>query len=311
MNRTTSLTNPGLICFLACPTCGSDLLEDEGSLKCICCGREYGVKNGIPLLYPENMDTDHLREEENLAKVMKRPRLSRKDQFSLDQWKASKQEFWRIVGNNIGVAPKSFVNIGCGYDSYSSDFEKAGYVFVNFDIVYDMLYALQEGLGARSCVAGDLNSLPFKKNSFDYVVCIDVIHHESDKIPILLESFRDLLKPGGILFLEDLNAWGMFQFTKSMLPKPLHRLLRSIYHHLKSSTYKPANYEFPTSVWQVKKTLEELGFCSIRVHPSKAYPSISPASYRVYEFFSRVERVRKYHNYHYMLSGKAPQRLQP
>lgn len=300
----TSLTNPALICLLACPTCGSDLLEDAGSLKCTHCGREYKVKNGIPLLYPDNMNIDHLRGEENLAKMMKRPRLSKKDKFSLAQWEISKQEFWEMVGSNIDVAPKSFINIGCGYDSYFSSFEKAGYVFINFDIVYDMLYALQESLGARSCVAGDLNSLPFKKNSFDYVVCIDVIHHESDKIPILLESFRDLLKPGGILFLEDLNAWGVFQFAKSMLPKPLHRLLRSVYHQLKRSTHRPADYEFPTSVWQVKSALEELGFCSIGVHPGKAYPSIGPASYRVYKFFGRFEWVRKYHNYHYMLSAK-------
>jgi len=306
----TNLTNPQLLYFLACPTCGSELFEAEDSLTCTYCGKEYKVKTGIPLLYPDNMDLEHLRREEDLAKMMKRPRLSRKDRFSSDQWKDSKREFWGMVRDNIAAPPGSFINVGCGYDTHFGDFEQAGYTFVNFDIVYHTLYDLQRNFGARSCAAGDINSLPFKKNSFDYVVCIDVIHHENDKLPVLLESFRNLLKPGGILFLEDLNAWGMFQFAKSvLLPRPLYRFLRSTYHRLGRSAHRPADYEFPTSVWRVKGMFEELGFCGIRVYPNEAYPGIDPVSFQVYKLFSRIEWVRKYHNYHYMLSGKSQHTL--
>jgi len=250
------------------------------------------------------MDLEHLREEEDLAKMMKRPMLSRKDQFSSVQWKNSKREFWGMVRDNIEAAPRSFVNIGCGYDDYFSQFEREDYTFVNFDIVYDMVYTLQRDFGGRSCVAGDISRLPFKKNSFDYVACTDVIHHESDNLPGLLESFRNLLKPKGLLFLEDPNAWGMFQFAKSvLLPKPLYRVLRATYHKLKNSSHRPAHYEFPTNVWDVKNILEKLGFCSTKIYPNIAYPSIGTMSFQVYKFFSRIEWVRKYHNYHYMLSA--------
>lgn len=167
-----------------------------------------------------------------------------------------------------------------------------------------MLYTLQRDFGATSCVAGSLDSLPFRKMSFDYIVSIDVVHHESHKLLVLLESFANLLKPGGLLFLEDPNAWGMFQFVKSiLLPKPVHRFLRSTYHRLRGSTQKPADYEFPTSVWRVRRILTELGFCNITVYPNNAYPCVGPVSLAVYKLFSRTEWVRKYHSYHYMLSA--------
>ena len=89
-------------------------------------------------------------------------------------------------------------------------------IFINFDLVYKMLSSLKDEYGAKFCVAGDINRLPFKKASFDYVISIDVIHHENENLKSLIKSFADLLKVGGTLFLEDPNAWGMFQAPKSI-----------------------------------------------------------------------------------------------
>ncbi len=69
-----------------------------------------------------------------------------------------------------------------------------------------MLYTLKRDSGAKFCVVGDVRHLPFKKNQFDYLVCIDVIHHEYDQLKRLINSFKNLLKTGGMLFLEDPNA---------------------------------------------------------------------------------------------------------
>src|SRR4030066_306834 len=110
----TNLINPELIQLLACPNCRNHLLEVNNQLRCIGCSKEYEIRNGIPLLYPDN-----------------------------------------------------------------KEFEQSGYLFVNFDLVYEMLYTQQQNFGAKTCVAGDITSLPFKKNSFDYVVCVDVLHNES------------------------------------------------------------------------------------------------------------------------------------
>lgn len=295
---------PELINILACPNCSSDLFQINNRLKCTYCGKEHEIRNGIPLLYPDNIDHEKLKEEENLAKIMKQPILNKKGKFNLIQWGNSKKEFWDMVKHNITKHQiKTILYIGCGYDNAFSGFEQEGNIFINFDIVYEMLYQ-QRDLGARSCVAGDVNNLPFKKESFDCVVCIDVIHHEINNLEILLGSYSNLLKPGGFLFLEDTNAWGMFQFAKSVLiPKPIHRLLRSYYHRIKQSTHKPADYEFPTSVYCVRKYLQDLGLCKITIYPNNAYPNIGPIKFRIYKFFGKLKWVKKYHNFHYMLSA--------
>jgi SAM-dependent methyltransferase len=262
------------------------------------------VRSGIPLMYPATMDMEHLREEEDLARMMKLPVVSESEKFNREQWALSKKEFWGVVEREVKRSGQSFVNIGCGFDKSFKTIEDRGNLFVNFDMVSSMLEALCNESGAQSCVAGDINRLPFRKGHFDHVVSIDVIHHECDNLRPLLQSFRDLLKPGGTLFLEDPNAWGMFQAAKSvLLPRSLYRFLRSTYHRLKRSTHRPADYEFPTSVWQVMDLLKQLGFKDIKIYPHTAYPTIIPAAYRIYKLLSGTEYVRKYHNYHYMLSA--------
>jgi SAM-dependent methyltransferase/uncharacterized protein YbaR (Trm112 family) len=300
----SDLTNPELIDLLACPACEGELVETGHRLVCSSCKKGYEIRQGIPVLYPSTTGIEHLREEEDLAIMMKDQPTSRKDQFNLCQWNASKKEFWGMVEDMIESPPKVFLNVGCGYDPRFSRFEQEGYTFVNFDIVFDMVYSLQRDLGAKSCVAGAISNLPFKKESFDYLVCIDVLHHEADRIFPVLEAFKGLLKPGGLLFLEDPNAWGMFQMAKSVfLPRPLYRFLRSTYHKVKRSSHRPSDYEFPTSVWRVRTILEELGFEEITVYANNAYPGIGEASYRLYKILRHIEVIRKYHNYHYMLSA--------
>jgi SAM-dependent methyltransferase len=181
-----------------------------------------------------------------------------------------------------------------------------GHLFVNFDLVYEILEWLSSRSNARSSVAGDVKNLPFKASSFDCLTCIDLIHHESEQLEQLLASFSHLLRPGGLLFLEDVNAWGMFQFPKSILmPKALHRSLRSFYRdELVQSGHRPADYEFPTNPFTVKKIMERIGFVGIVFFPNRSYPTRHERLFRFYTFFSGNERIAKYHNYHYMLMAK-------
>jgi SAM-dependent methyltransferase len=301
----SKLNNPDLLRFLACPDCAGALRDSGDALQCVSCAHQFEIRTGIPLLYSKDTDFEHMREEENLAKMMVAPRLNAKERFSAEQWALSKDEFWSIVDRSAQRGGQSFINLGCGYDERFQRIQEQGNTFVNFDMIYDMLHGLQTKASAKSCVGGDINHLPFKKGSFDFAISIDLIHHESNDLPRLLQSFRDLLKPGGTLFLEDPNAWGLFQMWKSvLLPKPLYRQLRSAYHRIKRSEHRPADYEFPTSVWRVKSILQALGFRDIQFYPHTAYPAIGGSNYRIYRLLSsRSEYLRKYSNFHYMLSA--------
>ena len=297
--------NSQLIDFLACPDCSSDITIHDEQLMCINCKRSFEVRNGIPCLYSSSINVAHLHEEESLAEKMRRDPSDKKDQFNFAQWEKSKQAFWRMVKNCVKGNEKAYINIGCGYDSNYIEYEKNGNIFVNFDLVYKMLASLKQDYGAKSCVAGDINQLPFKKAVFDYVISIDVIHHECDNVKSIIKSFADILKPDGILFLEDPNAWGIFQVPKSIiLPRKLYQLTRRIYHKLKKSSHSPADYEFPTSVWKTKDLLENLGFTDIEVYPNNSYPCISANAFQIYKLLSSIEYIKKYNNYHYMISAK-------
>ncbi len=81
-------------------------------------------------------------------------------------------------------------------------------------------------------------------------------------------------------------------------------MLRSLYHRLRRSPHRPADYEFPTSVWRTRKTLAALGFRDITVVPLRAYPNVCPAVYKLYTMIARNEYVRRYHNFHYMIFAR-------
>lgn len=78
------------------------------------------------------MNLEHLQEEEKLAQMMQSPLSSCKAQFSYDQWRKYKEEFWSSVKRYLSdKTPKSLVNIGCGYDKHFREFEQQGHIFIN------------------------------------------------------------------------------------------------------------------------------------------------------------------------------------
>jgi SAM-dependent methyltransferase len=297
--------NSQLLKVLQCPICAGAISEKaDGALICLSCQREYKTEKDILLLYPDKFDQSHLAEEIKLSEEMKKIDETEREKISREQWELSKQEFWAIVKKEIGQSTEGLINIGCGYDENFKYFQDKNYFFVNFDLVPNILENLKNK-GAENCVAGDINHLPFSENSFDNLICIDVIHHESERLEKILGSFAKILKPGGKIFLEDVNAWGLFQFHKSIfMPRFLHRFLRSVYHQLKKTAHQPADYEFPTNPFKVKRILEKIGFTDIKFYSFDSYPEKSGLPLTVYRILKGVPLVRTYHNFHYFVSAK-------
>jgi len=66
-----------------------------------------------------------------------------------------------------------------------------------------------------SVVRGDALELPFKDNSIDHVICIQVLHHietQKDRIKSLKEIAR-VLSPGGTAYI---TVWSMYQPNKTI-----------------------------------------------------------------------------------------------
>ncbi|MBN2185093.1 MAG: methyltransferase domain-containing protein [Candidatus Krumholzibacteriota bacterium] len=292
--------------LLACPLDGGRLVYSSENLKCTHCHSIYEIRGGIPLLYPDDIDMKHLEEEEKLGSLMEDPPALPKERSYQQQWELSKQEFWSFVEEKTRGGGYTILNAGCGIDRRFLELGDKN-TAVAFDLTHSLLSSLRSNYGSPHNIAGDVHRLPFRHESFDCLCCIDLLHHETEDLRLILRSFYDTLRPGGKLFLEDVNAWGVFQFWKSIfLPRSAHRKLRSSYHRLKRSGIQPAGYEFPTSVWKVKRALEEVGFRMIETVPLESYPLRNSFLKRIYRSIAAIDRVRRYHNFHYFLFAEKP-----
>lgn len=299
-----TIIDPVLLEMLACPDCGGELTLKQNKLVCKLCNHAFDVKHKIPLLYTADVDMVHFNEEINLAEMMQNPSETTKSKVSSEQWRISKAEFWNVIASRIDLHC-SILNVGCGFDTHFTEYQDQG-VFVNFDIVQSTLQTLSEKYGAKYCVAGDINALPYRNGVFDVVVCIDILHHMENDLRKYISLISRILKPGGFLFVEEPNAWAMFQFPKSIfLPKFIHRKLRSLHHRLLHSDHKPADYEFPISVFKMRRVLSQNGFDDILLYENHSYPNAGKTQLVLFNLLSKYSSwVRKYHNFHFFFSAK-------
>jgi len=295
-----------LLDLLACPRCLGELGPGDRMLTCFSCGTQYEIRGGIPVLMPEGIDLEHLAEEEKLGELMTGAQASEKDALSEKQWQLSKKEYWNLVRERVGSG-KTIVNIGCGVDASFLDLAE-GNTLVAFDLMCSLLERMREEHGSALNVAGAVQALPFRDEAFDTVCCVDLIHHEPDRLAEIFASFARILRPGGMLFLEDINAWGLTQFWKSkMMPRRLHGAMRDGWHRIRRSRQRPAPYEFPTDVFGSMRLLSEAGFVDIEAMPLGSYPNTGRAGLSLYEKLSSSDRVRRYHNFHYMIFARKPE----
>ena len=108
------------------------------------------------------------------------------------------QRYWqrerhRLILNMV-ESKTSLLDIGCGSSRIILDLPQA----VGLDILLSKLRWLRPN--HRLVVQASCDSLPFPDQSFDTVVCSEVIEHVPDSPAILAEMTR-VLRPGGILIL--------------------------------------------------------------------------------------------------------------
>jgi len=294
-----------LLDLLACPRCLGELGPGDTQLSCLSCGTQYEIRGGIPVLMPEGIDLEHLAEEEKLGEIMTGLPAAEKDAVSEEQWRLSKREYWDFVKDKAGTG-RTIVNIGCGVDADFLGLAE-GNTLVAFALMCSLLEKLRDDHGSTYNVAGAVQAVPFRDDAFDAVCCVDLIHHEPDRLPAIFKSFARILRPGGMLFLMDINAWGLTQFWKSkMMPRRMHGALREKWHRSRGTGHRPAPYEFPTDVFGSMRLLGEAGFEGAEAVPLKSYPNTGKAGVSLYGKLSSSERVSRYHNFHYMIFAMKP-----
>jgi len=120
------------------------------------------------------------------------------------------------------------LDVGCG-GGFSCEFlAKKGSITYGIDSSAKCIEAAQKHRYKNSLdinyKVGVAEKLPYQDNTFDVVICVDVLEHVSDYYQVVSEIYR-VLKPGGIFFYDTINRNFQSQFVMIWLMENLLRLI--------------------------------------------------------------------------------------
>lgn len=94
---------------------------------------------------------------------------------------------------------KGILDAGCGTGLFSAEAVKRGGKVTSLDLGEKLLKEVSKKCKSK-LVVGSVTDIPFKDNSFDIVICTEVIEHTDDPIKAISELCR-VVKPGGQLII--------------------------------------------------------------------------------------------------------------
>jgi ubiquinone/menaquinone biosynthesis C-methylase UbiE len=160
--------------------------------------------------------------------------------------------FERALDSTHLASNALIVDLGCGAGTYCRFLSRKGFRIIGLDYSFPMLKRTQKLQGDQEIqfLNGEAYNLPFSNQSVDAVVCIGVLQTLTDEKKGIREIHR-ILRPGGICFIDGINALGLNELFKW---KPVK--------HLKA--YNP---------FILRKYLEQSGFQDLRIVGTYIFPS--------------------------------------
>ncbi len=187
--------------LVVCSQCGGELnlveqryvAEEirEGKLSCQC-GQSYDIRGFVPRLVPSDGYVNNFSFQWD---------RHRRTQLDSGDRKESEETFLLSTGlTREQLRGKVVLDVGCGMGRYSDVASRYDAEVVGIDLSYS-IEAAQENLGMRPNVhlaQADLFHVPFRKNSFDYIFSMGVLHHTPDCREAVM-GLIPFLKEGGTL----------------------------------------------------------------------------------------------------------------
>jgi SAM-dependent methyltransferase/uncharacterized protein YbaR (Trm112 family) len=217
--------------FLACPSCGSDLMleTDEeitgevmsGTLTCRGSGHGYPVVRGVPRLNERTEGMEQVAQAFSFEwKAHHEGKLESDTVFGrtkTEEWKY----FEEATGlDDAGLVGKVVLDAGCGPAQVTRLIAEHGArVAIGMDIneAVDEAFASSRSFANVHIVQGNVFAPPFKSCAFDLVWSNGVIHHTPDAEGAH-RSLSRFVKPGGMLFVwVYADRFNPFRLTKDIL----------------------------------------------------------------------------------------------
>jgi len=125
---------------------------------------------------------------------------------------------------------RTVLDVGCGFGGAVVALPRFGARCIGVDMSLNELALCRKRLELHGCdsdiLRGDAFGLPFRTESFDIVICTEVLEHIRDKSGLIAELSR-VLKKGGLLYLSFPNFMS------------LRNMIRDPHYHLPGATLLP------------------------------------------------------------------------
>lgn len=188
--------NPNFIGLTRCPASGQRLHLDGSSTSTGWLVSEdgqyrYPIRNGIPRFVPESNYADNFGMQWN--------HFAKTQLDSHSGHTISESRFWRATGwTPAEMAGKWVLDVGCGSGRFAEIALRAGayVVALDYSSAVDACYANLNAYSNLYVVQGDIYSLPFAADSFDYVYSLGVLQHTPD-VRSAFAALPPMVKPGG------------------------------------------------------------------------------------------------------------------
>jgi SAM-dependent methyltransferase len=106
------------------------------------------------------------------------------------------------------------LDIGCSSGRYTNALIQEGIKTIGIDTAINPLIFASQRINA-DFIRSSATNIPFKKDCFDMVICVELFHHFEDYLlEIVLEEISKILKPGGILIFDLKNKMNPLIFYK-------------------------------------------------------------------------------------------------
>jgi SAM-dependent methyltransferase len=180
-----------LLIIMCCPLCKGDLaIDNEESLSCSNCCREYPILDQVPRFVPNDYYVDSFSfewDKHKKSQLDSASGLLHAETMFFERTGLAKEE----------IEGKLILDAGCGIGRFSEVVKKYGGRIVGVDMSYAIDVAHRNVPGA-TIIQADIMSLPFKDESFDIIFSLGVIHHTYSTQKAFIKLAK-LVKPGGKL----------------------------------------------------------------------------------------------------------------
>lgn len=178
-----------------------------------------------------------------------------------------------------------YLEIGCG-PAYIGEYlmEKYNCHFIGVDFNYPFLVILKKYLDKKgyknvTLIYADINDMPIKKNSIDFIYGGGVIEH-SKNTDHILQSLYSVLTPKGVSFntVPALNCWWLLRCYYSIPSiSPLRTMFEYIHEKILKNRIllKHYGYELSFTLEHLKRIHKRSGFKYIKAGSFAFHPTIN------------------------------------